>query len=81
MNIFNRKINFKIGFQYIDGLVSDFDLLVIGGYYNPSNKFIYKYLVGVQKKTSLSTVVRAYMETEKCSVFYLQKVNFLLWRT
>ncbi|KAJ6639658.1 DNA ligase 4 [Pseudolycoriella hygida] len=41
----------KIKPDYIDGLVSDFDLLVIGGYNNPSNKFVYKYLVGVQKKS------------------------------
>ncbi|KAG4073170.1 hypothetical protein HA402_002559 [Bradysia odoriphaga] len=44
----------KIKPDYIDGLVSDFDLLVIGGYYNPSNKFIYKYLLGVQKILSSS---------------------------
>lgn len=53
---FSSSKFYQFHFQYIDGLVSDFDLLVIGGYYNPSKKFIYKYLVGVQKKTSSSTL-------------------------
>lgn len=74
----NDKTEF---FQYIDGLVSDFDLLVIGGYYNPSNKFIYKYLLGVQKKLSSSSKTDTILTSDgrRLQQFsILQKRNSLL---
>lgn len=37
-------------FQYVHGLVSDFDLLIVGGYYDARRKNIYKFLAAVFKK-------------------------------
>lgn len=41
---------YYIYFQYIDGLVTDFDLIVLGGYLDRSRKCLKKFLVGVYDK-------------------------------
>lgn len=63
-------------FQYVDGLVADFDLLVIGGYIHPSTKFVYKYLMGVQKKTLTSTVVIPHKDEILFTVFFFVESEF-----
>lgn len=35
--------------QYIDGAVADFDLMIIGGFYNSRKTYIESYLLGVLK--------------------------------
>ncbi|XP_055635949.1 DNA ligase 4 [Toxorhynchites rutilus septentrionalis] len=41
---------YKIKPDYIDNLVSDFDLLIIGGFYNMKRTFVNTFLVGVMEK-------------------------------
>lgn len=43
---------FKIKPDYLEGLVQDFDLLIIGAYYNNANTkdFLYKFMIGVLDK-------------------------------
>ncbi|XP_055613187.1 DNA ligase 4-like [Uranotaenia lowii] len=41
---------YKIKPDYIDNLVSDFDLLIIGGFYNYKRTFVNTFLVGVLEK-------------------------------
>ncbi|XP_012162319.1 DNA ligase 4 [Ceratitis capitata] len=43
---------YKIKADYIDGLTTEFDLLVIGGFYNRTRTFIQSFLLGVLKYTS-----------------------------
>ncbi|XP_061401399.1 DNA ligase 4-like, partial [Musca vetustissima] len=43
---------YKVKADYIDGLTTEFDLLVIGGFYNRSRTFVESFLVGVLKYIS-----------------------------
>lgn len=44
---------YKMKADYLDGIIADFDLLIIGGYYNEkgNGQYIESYLLGVYKKT------------------------------
>ncbi|KAL9692558.1 hypothetical protein quinque_015737 [Culex quinquefasciatus] len=46
---------YKIKPDYIDNLVSDFDLLIMGGFYNAKRSFVNTYLVGVLDKSTEDT--------------------------
>uniref|UniRef100_A0A1I8PP02 DNA ligase 4 n=1 Tax=Stomoxys calcitrans TaxID=35570 RepID=A0A1I8PP02_STOCA len=56
---------FKVKADYIDGLTTEFDLLVIGGFYNRARTFVESFLLGVLK----------YASSESYEVYSVGKVS------